>query len=111
MAYTESTRNKRAHARQARQAVRRQRLDDARADLRSLKAFLTANRRLLEVDVWLDDKLADLHATAESRRATHRQDAAAALADMTARGMSVEEIARMAGMTAESVHNYLTRSA
>ena len=111
MAYTESTRNKRAHARQARQAVRRQRLDDARADLRSLKAFLTANRRLLEVDVWLDDKLADLHATAESRRATHRQDAATALADMSARGMSVEEIARMAGITTETVHNYLTRSA
>ena len=110
MAYTESTRNKRAHARQARQAVRRQRLDDARADLRSLKAFLTANRRLLEVDVWLDDKLADLHATAESRRATHRQDAATALADMTARGMSVEEIARMAGMAPEVIQNFLERT-
>jgi DNA-binding CsgD family transcriptional regulator len=29
---------------------------------------------------------------------------------MSARGMSVEEIARMAGMTTETVHNYLTRS-
>jgi DNA-binding NarL/FixJ family response regulator len=111
MAYTESTRKTRAKARQAGQAVRRQRLEDARADLRSLKAFLAANRRLLEVDVWLDDRLVELHATAESRRTTHRQDAATALADMTARGMSVEEIARMAGMTAETVHNYLTRSA
>ena len=111
MAYTNATRRTRAAIREAALVSRRGKLDEARANLRSLKAFLTANRRLLEVDVWLDDKLADLHATAESRRATHRQDAATALADMTARGMSVEEIARMAGMTTETVHNYLTRSA
>jgi DNA-binding NarL/FixJ family response regulator len=111
MAYTNATRRTRAAIREAALVSRRRKLDEARANLRSLKAFLTANRRLLEVDVWLDEKLADLHATAESRRATHRQDAATALADMAARGMSVEEIARMAGMTTETVHNYLTRSA
>jgi hypothetical protein len=106
MAYTESTRHKRAKARQASQAARRQRLDDARADLRSLKALLAANRRLLEVDVWLDDKLAALHARAEARRNAHRRDAAAAVTDMTSRGMTIEEIARMAGVTTEMIDNY-----
>lgn len=107
MAYTESTRNTRAKARQASQAERRQRLDDARADLRALTAFLAANRRLLEVDVWLDDRLAALHARAEARRNAHRQDAAAALTDMTSRGMTLEDIVRMAGMPATTVRGYL----
>jgi hypothetical protein len=107
MAYTESTRNKRAKARQASQAARRQHLDDVRADIRALTAFLAANRRLLEVDVWLDDRLATLHARAEARRAIHRRDAAAAVTDMTSRGMTIEEIARMVGMTAEAVDSYL----
>lgn len=107
MAYTEATRKKRAEAREAASAARRQRLEDARAELRALKKLLAANRRLREVDVWLDGRVADLNAQADARRATHRREAAAALADMAGRGVTVEEIARMAGMTVEAVHNYL----
>lgn len=109
MAYTETTRKKRAEAREAASAARRQRLEDARAELRALKKLLAANRRLLEVDVWLDDRLVELHAQAEARRASHRRDVAAALVDMTSRGLTIEEIARMAGMTATTVHNSLDR--
>lgn len=110
MAYTESTRRKRAEAREARQAARRQRLEDEKANLRALNLFLDAKYRLAKVDLWLDDRIAELHAQADTRRITDQQDAANALAGMIARGMSVEEIARMAGMTAETVNGYLKRS-
>jgi len=110
MAYTESTRRKRAKAREAAQEIRRQHLEDERANLRALNVFLDAKYRLARVDLWLDDRIAELHAQADRRRTTHRQEAANALAQMVARGMTVEEIARMAGMTAETVTGYLKRS-
>ena len=110
MAYTKATRKARSDAREAGLAQRRQRLEETKAELRSLVAFLTARRRLAEVDVWLDEKLAAIHAKAETQRAALHREATQALADMTARGMTVEEIARMAGMTAETVHGYLTQS-
>lgn len=109
MAYTESTRRKRAKARESAQEIRRQRLEDERANLRALNVFLDAKYRLAKVDLWLDDRIAELHAKADARRITDQQDAANALAGMIARGMTVEEIARMAGMTAETVNGYLMR--
>ncbi|GJF18153.1 hypothetical protein NGTWS1803_06880 [Mycolicibacterium cyprinidarum] len=111
MAYTKATRKARADAREARLAQRRQRLEDTKAELRLLVELLTARRRLAEVDVWLDERIAVLQATADARRAAHREEAANALAGMTARGMTVDEIARMAGMTAETVNGYLMPSA
>ena len=108
MAYTESTRQKRAKAREAAQEIRRQRLEDEKANLRALNLFLDAKYRLTKVELWLGDRIAELHARAGTRRSRHRQDAANALADMIARGMTVEEIARMAGMTVENVERYLT---
>ena len=110
MAYTESTRRKRAAAREARQAARRHRLEDEKANLRALNVFLDAKYRLARVDLWIDACVADLQAQADRRRTVHRQEAANALAQMTARGMTVEEIARMAGMTAETVNGYLMPS-
>ena len=110
MAYTESTRRKRAKAREAAQEIRRHRLEDERANLRALNVFLDAKYRLARVDIWLDDRIAELHAQADRRRTIHRQEAANALAQMVARGMTVEEIARIAGMTAETVNGYLTPS-
>lgn len=109
MAYTESTRRKRAKAREAAQEIRRQRLEDERANLRALNVFLDAKYRLARVDLWLDDRIAELHAQADRRRTIHRQEAANALAQMVARGMTVEEIARMAGMTAETIDGFLNR--
>ncbi len=92
MAYTKSTREARAKARacESQAAKRRQCLEQAKANLRDLNDFLDAKYRLAEVDLWLDERIAALHTTADARRITHRQEAAAALADMTARGMSVE---------------------
>lgn len=109
MAYTRATREARASAREARLSQRRQQLADITSEFRLLLEFMAARRRLAEVDVWLDERIAALHARASARRATHRQEAANALADMIARGMTVDEIARMAGMTAETVNGYLTR--
>lgn len=112
MAYTKSTRDARAQARarDSQVAKRRQCLEQAKANLRDLNDFLDARYRVAEVDVWLDERIAALHATADARRAAHRHEAAKALAHMSARGMSVEEIARMASMTAETVQGYLTLS-
>lgn len=110
MAYTQSTRQKRAGAREALQATRRERLENERANLRALNVFLDAKYRLAKVDLWLDDRIAELHAQADTRRITDQQDAASALAGMIARGMTVEEIARMAGMTAETIDSLLKRS-
>lgn len=109
MAYTRATRKARASAREAQLAQRRQRLADIKSEFRLLLEFMAARRRLTEVDVWLDERIAALHTTADVRRVTHRQEAANALADMIARGMTVDEIARMAGMTAQTVNGYLTR--
>lgn len=109
MAYTESTRRKRAKAREAVQEIRRQRLEDEKANLRALNVFFDAKYRLARVDVWLDDRIAELHAQADARRITDQQDAANALAGMISRGMTVEEIARMAGMTAETIDGFLKR--
>ena len=110
MAYTKSTRDERARARtrESQAAKRRQCLEEAKANLRDLNDFLDAKYRLAEVDVWLDERIAALHTTADARRIIHRKAAAAALADISARGMSVEEIARMAGMPATTVLGYLT---
>ncbi len=112
MAYTKSTRDARAQARarDSQATKRRQCLEQAKANLRDLNDFLDARYRLAEVDVWLDERIAALHATADARRTTHHQEAANALSDMSARGMSVEEIARMAGVTSETVQGYLTPS-
>lgn len=110
MAYTQSTRQKRAEAREALQATRRERLENERANLRALNVFLDAKYRLAKVDLWLDDRIAELHSQADTRRITDQQDAANALAGMIARGMTVEEIARMAGMTAETINGFLKRS-
>ncbi len=110
MAYTQSTRQKRAEAREALQAARRELLENERANLRALNVFLDAKYRLAKVDLWLDDRIAELHAQADRRRTLHRQEAANALAQMVARGTTVEEIARMAGMTAETVNGYLMPS-
>lgn len=107
MAYTKAIRKARADAREARLAQRRQRLEDTKAELRSLVEFLTARRRLAEVDVWLDERIAALQATADARRAAHCQEAANALADMTARGMTVDEIAGTAGLPPTTLHGYL----
>ena len=110
MAYTKSTRDARAQARarNSQAAKRHLCLEQAKANLRDLNDFLDAKYRLAEVDVWLDERVAALHTTADARRAAHRLEAAKALADMSARGMSVEEIARMAGMPATTVLGYLT---
>ena len=108
MAYTESTRRKRAKAREAAQEIRRQRLEDEKANLRALNVFFDAKYRLAKVELWLDDRIAELHAKADTRRTIHQQEAANALAGMIARGMTVEKIARMAGMTAQTVERYLT---
>lgn len=110
MAYTRATREARADAREAQLAQRRQRLADIKSEFRLLLEFMAARRRLAEVDVWLDERVAALHARADARRATHRQEAANALSDMVASGLAVEEIARMAGVTAETVHGYLPPS-
>lgn len=112
MAYTKSTRDARAQARarESQAAKRRLCLEQAKANLRDLNDFLDAKCRLAEVEVWLDERIAAVHATADARRIAHRREASAALADMTARGMTVEEIAQMAGMTTETVHDYLTPS-
>ncbi len=111
VAYTESTRKKRAEAREAASAVRRQRLEDERANYRALRAFLDAKYRLAKVDIWLDTRVTELHAQADARRTAHRLAVANALADMTARGMTVNEIARMAGIEPEVVQNFLERTA
>ena len=110
MAYTKSTRDARARARarDSQAAKRRQCLEQAKANLRDLNDFLDAKYRLVEVDVWREERIAALHTKADARRAAHRQEAAKALADMSARGMSVEEISRMAGVAAETVQGYLT---
>ena len=110
MAYTKSTRDARAQARarDSQTAKRRQCLEQAKANLRDLNDFLDAKYRLAEVDVWLDERVAALHTTADARRAAHRREASKALGDMSARGMSLEEIARMAGVAAETVLGYLT---
>lgn len=110
MAYTKSTRDARAQARarNSQAAKRHLCLEQAKANLRDLNDFLDAKYRLVEVDVWLDERVAALHTTADARRAAHRRQAAKALADMSARGMSVEEIGRMAGVAAETVQGYLT---
>lgn len=57
-----------------------------------------------EVDVWPDERIGARHETADARIA-HRREATNALADMTVRGMSVEETARMAGMAGETVRD------
>ena len=91
--------------------MRRQRLEDERANYRALRAFLDAKYRLAKVDIWLDTRVTELHAQADARRTAHRLAVANALADMTARGMTVNEIARMAGIEPEVVQNFLERTA
>lgn len=108
MAYKKSTRDARATAREARLAKRRRLLDDARANLRDVNDFLDAKYRLAEVDLWLDIRLAEVQAQADRRRTALQQDATKALTGMAARGMQVEEIARMVGVTTETVHKLLT---
>ncbi len=112
MAYTKSTRDARAQARarDSQAAKRRQCLEQAKANLRDLNDFLNAKYRLAEVDVWLEERLAALHTTADARRAAYRQEAGKALTHMTARGMTAEEIARMAGLTADTVQGYLRQT-
>lgn len=111
MGYTRSTRNARAAAREARLAKRRQQFDDARANLRDLNAFLDASQRLAESELWFEARLADLHAQADQRRSACRQDAARSIQAMTARGMTAEEIAWMAGMTTGAIQEFITRTA
>lgn len=48
------------------------------------------------------------HRTTADARTTHRRESTNALPDMTARGMSVEKTARMAGTTPGTVQGYLT---
>lgn len=110
VAYTESTRKKRAEAREAASAARRQRLEDEKANYRALRTFLDAKYRLAKVDLWLDTRITELQAQADGHRSTHSREAADALADMTARGMTVNEIARMAGMAPEVIQNFLERT-
>lgn len=110
VAYTESTRKKRAQAREAASAARRQRLEDEKANYRALRTFLDAKYRLAKVDLWLDTRLAELQAQADGHRSTHSREAADALTDMTARGMTINEIARMAGMAPEVIQNFLERT-
>ena len=107
MAYTNATRRTRAAAREAALVSRRRKLDEARANLRDLNSFFDAAHQLASVDLWLDSKLADLHARAEARRAECRTKAGAALADMRDRGLTVGEIARMSGMPEENLRGYM----
>jgi DNA-binding NarL/FixJ family response regulator len=88
-------------------AKRRQCLEQVKANLRDLQGFFDAKHRLAKVDLWLDERIAELHAQADGRQTIHRREAAEALTAMIARGMTVDEIARMAGMTAETVNGYL----
>lgn len=110
MGYTKSTRNARAAAREARLAKRRQQFDDARANLRDMKAFLDASQRLAEAELWFEARLADLNAQADLRRSACRQDATRSIQAMTARGMTADEIAWMAGMTAVTIQEFIKRT-
>ncbi|CAN1493687.1 hypothetical protein MCEMAEM6B_00270 [Mycobacteriaceae bacterium] len=107
MAYTNATRRTRAAVREAALVSRRGKLDEARANLRDLNSFFDATHQLASVDLWLDSKLADLHARAEARRTECRAKAGAALADMRDRGLTVGEIARMSGMPEETLRGYM----
>jgi hypothetical protein len=107
MAYTNATRRTRAAAREAALVSRRAKLDEARANLRDLNNFFDAAHQLTSVDLWLDSKLADLHARAEAQRTECRAKAGAALADMRDRGLTVGEIARISGMPEETLRGYM----
>ncbi|CAN1505512.1 hypothetical protein MCEMAEM6B_00624 [Mycobacteriaceae bacterium] len=108
MAYTSATRKARTAAREAAVAARRAKLDEARANLRDLNDFLNASQQLAVVDLWLDSKTADLHAQAEARRSACRALAGIAISSMHKRGMTIAEIARMVGLTQETLSGYMS---
>lgn len=107
MAYKKSTRDARAAAREARLAKRRQQLDDARANLRDLSDYFTASGQLRTVDLWLESRLAEIHAQAEARRSACRARAGIAISSMRERGMTIAEIACMAGLTEETLSGHM----
>lgn len=107
MGYTKSTRDARARARESRAAKRRQHLEQTKADLKDLNNFLNARHQLRVVDFWLDSKVSELHTQADARRAASRAMASEALAAMRGRGLTIDEIARMAGLTTEAINNHL----
>lgn len=107
MGYTKSTRDARARARESRATKRRQHLEQAKADLKDLNNFLNARHRLRAVDLWLDSRVSELHAQADLRRTANRAAASEALAAMRGRGLTIDEIARMAGLTTEAINRHL----
>jgi hypothetical protein len=102
-----------AARRAAREAVVAAQADLARrnrANMDDLAVFLSARQRADAVGEWFNERVAALKAQADERRAGQLRECGAALRAMKARGESIRDIARMAGIGEKMVRE-LIRSA
>ena len=102
-----------AARRAAREAVVAAQADLARrnrANMDDLAVFLSARQRADAVGEWFNERVAALKVQADERRAAQVRECGAALRAMKARGESIRDIARMAGIGEKMVRE-LIRSA
>jgi hypothetical protein len=82
-----------------------------RANIEDVATFLVSRTRLAGVDEWEADRLAQVNAEASRQRDEHRAAAAAAVAQIRARGESISAIAQLAETTVSDVRAYLKLAA
>lgn len=78
-----------------------------RANMEDLATFFSAREREEAVEGWLAEKLGGLREQAGARRGEQRRQCGAALGAMRDRGESVREIARMAGVSENTVRELI----
>jgi len=109
VAYTASVRNSREAALKAARSKQRRTLERIQANLRDISTFLDALERVDDVEAWYREKIRELQAQADARRAKHRAKAGVAAAAIRARGESFAQIALMTG-TEEKIIRDLIRN-
>lgn len=97
----------RRRVRKSQERVSEQRARRERDNVEDMATFLVARDRMVGVDAWEAERVAQVAAEAARRRDEQRQAAAEALARMRSRGETVPAIAALAETTEAQVRAYL----
>ena len=111
MANINSKTEARRRVREAQARANESRLERERQNVDDAASFLVELGRLAAVDEWEQGRVVEIRAEGERRRHEHRQEGAAAVARMQARGETLAAIGELAGVKVSDVRTVLKADA